>query len=281
MDKNYTGTSTHKKTKSPIKGYNGDIIAACKPINNRVLIGIPATGLVRIEWVMGRYGQVIPCNWAQSDMVQFLDQFSPLGFMVADARNLVVTRAVEQGFEWVLFIDHDTVPPPHMILTWNEYMLKGDVPVFCGVYFTKGAPSEPLVYRGNGTSYYRKWKFGDKVWVDGIPMGCTMIHSSILKVMYNNSETYMIGNMPTKRIFQTPSKVGFDPQTGGVTAQSGTEDLFWCDRVVRENVLAKAGWKDIAKKKYPFLIDTNVFCRHIDNDGVQYPARGEERQFLK
>ena len=48
MDKNYTGTSTHKKTKSPIKGYNGDIIAACKPINNRVLIGIPATGLVRI-----------------------------------------------------------------------------------------------------------------------------------------------------------------------------------------------------------------------------------------
>jgi hypothetical protein len=281
VDKKFSGTKTHKKVKEPIKGYNGSIVQACVPINNRILIGIPATGLVRIEWVMARYGQVIPCNWSQSDMIQFIDHFSPLGFMVADARNMVATRAVEQAFEWVFFIDHDTLIPPHTILTWNDYMLKGDVPVFGGLYFTKGVPSEPLVYRGNGTSYYNKWKLGDKVWVDGLPMGCTMIHVSLLKAMYEEAESYMIGNQAVRRIFQTPSKIGFDPQTGGWNAQSGTEDLFWCDDVVKKGILKKAGWGEIAKKKYPFLIDTSIFCQHIDNGGQQYPSRGEERQFLK
>lgn len=281
MNKVYTGTKTHKKIKESIKGYNGSIVQATTPINNRILIGIPCTGLVRIEWVMARYGQVIPCNWSQSDMIQFLDQFSPLGFMVADARNMVATRAIEQNFEWVLFIDHDTIPPPHMLLTWNERMLKGDIPVFGGLYFTKGVPSEPLVYRGNGTSYYTKWKLGDKVWVDGMPMGCTMIHCSILKAMAVEAESYQIGPQKVKRIFQTPSKIGYDPVTGGWSAQSGTEDLFWCDDVIKRGIFKKAGWKDIAKKQYPFLIDTSIFCIHIDNGGQQYPSRGEERQFLK
>jgi hypothetical protein len=281
MNKSYTGTKTHKNVKVPITGFNGSIVEACEPITNRIMIGIPATGLVRMEWVLARYGQVIPCNWSQSDMIHFVDQFSPLGFMVADARNLIVTKAVEGNFQWVFFIDHDTIMPPHTILTWNERMLKGDVPVFGGVYFTKGNPAEPLVYRGNGTSYYSNWKFGDEVWVDGMGMGCTMIHVSVLKVMYDEAESYMIGPHVVKRIFQTPSRIGFDPQTMAWSAQSGTEDLAWCDKVRKTGVLKRAGWTDVAKKRYPFLIDTNVFCKHINNDGVQYPSMGEERRFLK
>jgi len=281
MNKAYTGTKVHKKTTTPISGFNGSIVQSCEPITNRIMIGIPATGLVRIEWVLARYGQVIPCNWSQSDMIHFIDQFSPLGFMVADARNLISTKAVEGNFQWVFFVDHDTIMPPHTILTWNEHMLKGDVPVFGGVYFTKGIPSEPLVYRGNGTSYYTDWKFGDEVWVDGMGMGCTMIHVSVLKVMYDEAETYMIGPHHVKRIFQTPSKIGFDPQTMAWSAQSGTEDLAWCDKVRKTGVLKRAGWTDVAKKRYPFLIDTNVFCTHINNDGTQYPSRGEERRFVK
>lgn len=279
--KSYSGTKAHKKTVKPIEGYRGLIEKACEPISNRVLIGIPATGLIRIEWAMARYGQITPCNWSQSDMVQFIDQFSPLGFMVADARNMVCTKAIEQDFEWVFFIDHDTIPPPHTIITWNEYMLKGDIPIFGGLYFTKGRPSEPLVYRGNGTSHYRGWKFGDLVWVDGLGMGCTMIHVSILKEMSKDSPTYKIGENSVFRIFETPSKIGIDPQTHALSAQSGTEDLYWCDKVRKQGILAKAGWKDIAKKRFPYLIDTNVFCRHIDNNGTQYPAYGEERAYMR
>src|SRR5262245_29261399 len=38
--------------------------------HNRLVIGTPATGLVRMEWVVGRYGQVIPTNWSHIEIMQ-------------------------------------------------------------------------------------------------------------------------------------------------------------------------------------------------------------------
>lgn len=64
------------------------------------MIGTPTTGEVRMEWVMARYGQVIPTNWSQVQMNQFLNPFAPIGYQVADAQNLIVKAAVEQDFEW-------------------------------------------------------------------------------------------------------------------------------------------------------------------------------------
>jgi len=245
----------------------------------RVLIGVPMTGLVRSEWVLARYGQVIPINWGHVEMVQFIDQYAPIRFMVADARNVIVKKAVEENFEWLFFIDHDTMLPPHCMLTWNTMMRKAGVPVFSGLYFTKSVPSEPLVFRGRGNGFYDKWKMGDKVWVDGIPMGCTMIHNSILKVMWDESEEYSMMGQTFRRVFHTPAESYFDPEKGIGCNTTGTEDLHWCARVMNENIFKKAGWPEYQKKKYPFLIDTNVFCRHIDFNGVKYPSQGEEKEF--
>jgi hypothetical protein len=251
----------------------------------RVMIGIPMTGVLRSEWVMARYGQVIPCNWAHVDFIQWLDQFSPIGYMVADARNIIATAAVEGGFEWLLFIDHDVVLPPGLLIRINDYILKKDVPVMSGLYWTKSVPSEPLIYRGLGTSYYTGWKLGDKVWVDGVPMGCTLIHCSLLKVMYEESPAYICGSTgkggprEIRSIFETPARTFYDPEKQAWCSMAGTEDLNWCKRVIDQGVLAKAGWGKIAKRKYPFLIDTNLFCRHIDWNGTQYPAAGEEKAF--
>ncbi|MEM2124990.1 MAG: hypothetical protein QXQ53_01170 [Candidatus Methanosuratincola sp.] len=257
------------------------LIRSEKKYNKRVMVGIPMTGLVRSEWVIARLGQIIPCNWSVVDALQWLDPCAPLGFMVADARNIIATRAVEEKFEWLFFVDHDIILPPNTTLRWNEYMLKGDIPIWSGLYFTKSVPSEPLVYRGRGNSYYTNWKLGDKVWVDGLPMGCTVIHNSILSVLYEESETYSLGSLHVKKIFETPTKTFYDPQTLSWHNAVGTEDLAFCTRVIESGALAKAGWKEVAKKKYPFLIDTSIFCRHIDWDGVQYPSRGEEQYFIR
>src|ERR1700704_6042759 len=78
---------------------------------NRLVVCIPMTGLIRSEWMMARMGQVIPTNWSQVDIMQMISSYAPLGYMVADARNCSVKRAVEGGFEWILFIDHDVVLP--------------------------------------------------------------------------------------------------------------------------------------------------------------------------
>jgi hypothetical protein len=258
----------------------GEIIKADQSFSKRVMIGMPTTGLVRIEWVMSRYAQVIPCNWSQVETIQWLNsQITPLGFLVADARNIIVERFITQGFEWLMFIDHDVVIPPFTFVAFNERIIKGDVPVFSGLYFTKSIPAEPLVYRGRGNGYYAKWKMGDEVWVDGLPMGCTVIHRSILEEVWNESEEYLCDIIKTRRVFETPVNIWYNPEESKWFGSTGTEDLKWCSRVMENDIFKKTGWDDYVDKEFPFLIDTQVFCRHIDQMGITYPSGGEENRF--
>jgi hypothetical protein len=244
----------------------------------RLLIGIPMTGLLRSEWVLARYHQVIPANWSQTERIIPLPNWSPINFLVAEARNSIVKAIVEHDFEWLLFIDHDTIIPPNTFLTMNEYMLSKEAPIVSGLYFTRSKPSEPLVYRGRGNSFYKDWKLGDKVWVDGVPMGCTLIHGSILRVLWDESKEYFYAHQQetTRRVFESPQNIFFDPETMNWYNTSGTEDLEFCRRVIEDNIFEKAGWPEFQKKKFPFLIDTSIFCKHVDWDGKQYPIAGEE-----
>jgi hypothetical protein len=260
---------------------NSRIISKNTKPQTRILIGVPMTGVLRSEWVMARYGSIKPCNWSEAIFHQFLDQYSPINFMVADARNIIVSAAVEKEFEWLLFIDHDVVIPLDFFVAINEYMIEGKTPIVGGLYFTKSVPAEPLIYRGRGNGYFAKWKLGDKVWVDGLGMGSTLIHGSILKTLYDESEEYRIGNTKARRVFETPSRVFYNPETESFNTQVGTEDLEFCWRIKENKIFEKAGWGKYEKKKYPFLVDTNLFSWHIDWDGIKYPARGEHLKFTR
>ena len=80
-------------------------------------------------------------------------------------------------------------------------------------------------------------------------------------------------NTRVRKVFETPTKVWFDPETSQFASQTGTSDLYWCDRVIKDKVLERTGWKKLANKKYPFVIDTSIFCRHIDiSSGIQHPT---------
>ena len=104
-------------------------------------------------------------------------------------------------------------------------------------------------------------------------MGCLLIHTDILKYMSENGEDYKLADGQTaKKVFETPRKQYLDPETGGVFNLIGTQDLFWCDRILDEDILKKSGWAKIARRKYPFLVDTSIFCKHMDlNTGIAYP----------
>lgn len=237
----------------------------------RVLVGTPVTGLVRIEWADRRYSQIIPTNWSLADHKEFLNSAMPLRFQVSDAQNIIVDRVVREGFEWLWLIEQDDVIPVDCFIRMNQYMLKKSVPVVSGLYFTKSVPPEPILYRGRGNSYYDGWHLGDKVWVDGIPTGCVLIHASLLKAMWEDSPEYMIGGRMARRVFEEPARVIFRPDLGLISGETGTSDLAWCTRVIDGKYLEKAGWHKFAKMKHPFLVDTNIFCTHIDDQGRQYP----------
>lgn len=245
---------------------HNEMVHSGKPVQNRVCIAVPMTGLLRSEWVLKRYGQIIPVNWSCGEIIQWFDTFSPIGFAVDAARNVAVNAAVTQNFEWLLFIDHDVLLPPNTFVTMNEYIGDGVYPVVSGLYAAKGIPAEPLVFRGRGNSWFRDWKRGDKVKADGVPMGCTLINGNLLRLMWEASPEYEVFGLKVRKVFETPRFA--DPERGIFLA--GTEDLFWCDRVLKEGWLEKAGYTELAKDPYPFLVDTSLWCGHITPEGKVY-----------
>lgn len=240
------------------------------PYKKRLLIATPTEGLIRYEWANARFGQIVPMNW---EMSGFVINYATVGYNIDDAYNVIVKKALDIGVEWLLTIEDDTMPPNDLFPRLATYMDEKKIPIVSGLYYLKAEPTQPLVFRGRGTGAYSKFKIGEKVWCDGIPMGCMLIHTSILKWFWNNSEEYhAVDGEKLRKVFETPRKMFFDPATMEFSSQMGTQDLYFCDRIVKEKVFDKTGWKEIGKKKYPFLVDTGIFCRHIDrNSGRQYP----------
>lgn len=247
--------------------------------NKRVLIFTPTTGNVRIEWVNARYGQIIPTNWSNVQMQQFLSPYVPVEYQLADAQNLMAKKVVEEGYEWIIYIEHDNIVPEDLFVKFGQYINEKKVPIVSGLYFTKQVPAEPIMYRGRGNSYYGDWKLGDKVWVDGIPFGCRLEHASFIKEAWKDSPEYMVGNTLTRRVFEQPNRIWYDPEKGGMASKSGTTDLAWCSRIMNEGLFEKCGWSEYEGKPFPFLVDTTIFVGHIDGQGRIFPLQIPE-QFL-
>jgi hypothetical protein len=252
-----------------------------------LLIGTPTLGVVRIEWHNAMQGMVSPPNWA-------VVRSTPLGFTVGDAQNLLVDTAVRGQFRALLLIEDDTVPPPQTLIEMDRWFWKMErkkaPPIVSGLYHIKGSAEvrqgktggiellgpEPLAYRGSGKRAYRDWKYGDVIWVSGIPTGALLIHRAVLDawVREKDIETYSLPGYPypVKRVFQQPSQVWIDPVTKGQHVSAGTTDLWWSDATIKRKILAKAGWpKKFADREYPYIIDTSLVFRHIDRaTGLMY-----------
>lgn len=257
---------------SPVREYRTIVNDSGDPgYTNRVLIGIAVTGLVRVEWVGARYGQIIPTNWSQVEMQEWMNSYMPLRYQVADAQNLICKVAVEKDFEWLLLYEHDVIPPPNAFQLLNIYMQEEKVPVVSGLYYTRSRPSEPLVYRGRGTSYYSAWKPGDLVWCDGVPTGFLLIHMGIIREMWKDSKEYTTRGQVTRRVFDTPRHLWTDPETKSHNTISGTSDLDWCTKLIQGGYFGRAGWHKYEELKYPLLVDTRINCRHINPNGEIFP----------
>lgn len=275
FNKNGVDKTVDKKTgevSQDFLGYDGNTLVKNKgEWRQRLLVGTPMTGQVRVEWMLARYGQVIPTNWSSADVMESISTFGPLEYLVADAQNLIVKSFIDGGYEWLLLLEHDNVLPPGAFLLLNHYMITKEVPYISGLYFTKSRPPEPMVYRGKGVGYYANWTIGDRVWVSGVPTGTTLIHGSLIKALWNESPDYEVNGRPTRRVFNEPARIWYDPQRGGFMSHVGTSDLDICNRIIEEKIFEKAGWPEFQKMKFPFLVDTNLFIRHIDPNGVMYP----------
>lgn len=241
------------------------------PYKNRLCVGTPTLGTIRVEWHNARIGQIVPVNWSMVTVMEQLGGYYPTGFLVADAQNIIAARAVNEGFEWMLLYEDDVLPPADAFLRLNDYINEKKYPVVSGVYYIKARPTEPLIFRGRGNSTYKKWERGDLVWADGVPTGFLLIHMSIINAMWEDCEPYQIKGMNVRKLFRFPAHQWHDPETMSFRSTTGTSDLDWCTRVMEGGYFKKAGWPEFQRKKYPFLVDTNLFCVHISPNGEMFP----------
>ena len=264
----------NKVVKLPIEGDDKMNRINVKDINtNRLIISTPTLGLFRSEWVNARFSQTIPTNFSVVDVQNFMNPHMPVGFALADAENLSAKAFVEGDFEWFLSIEDDNIIPQGTILKINDYMIIGDTPIVSGLYFTKSNVPEPIMYRGQGKGHYADWKLGEKVWVDGIPFGCTLIHGSIIRALWDISPEYVVNGVITRRVFDNTSEGYIDPVTNGWMSTSGTTDLAFCKKLQTHKIFDAAGWPEFQEKEFPLLVDTTIFVKHIDrSSGVVYPT---------
>lgn len=276
------------KKKSPVREIKQIIDASGFGYVNRLLIGTPTTGLVRVEWVAARYGQIIPVNWSMVQVSEFLDGYFPFGYQVADAQNIIVKQAIVSDFEWLLFIEHDNIIPSDAFVRINEYMQEELAPIVSGLYFTRSQPATPLIFRGRGNGVYTDWHTGDKIYCDGVPTGFLLVHMGVLREMWKDSPEYIIkkagGGVVTRRVFDSPRNISVDP-LGNINSMQGTSDLDWSNRVIAGDYIRKAGWTKyldgLEDQRYPLIVDTNLFCWHIDPDGTVYPTQAEIDKYQK
>ena len=228
---------------------------------HRILVGIPSMGTVRIEWHNAINGLVIPVNWSNSAQ-------TPIGFPVADAQNIIVKEAIDRNFEWLFLLEDDVIPPMDLLVTLERYMTKADVPMVSGLYPLKSTIPMPFIFRGRGNGAFTKFKTGDKVWADGVPTGCLLVHMSLVRALADNVPNYVLraneSQVRLKRVFWTPRQVFSDPGLASYQKLVGTSDLFFCDQLREKGILKKAGWKQFATRQYPYLVDTSINCGHID-----------------
>jgi len=262
------------------------------PVNPRpqdnsvqILLGTPTLGIVRVEWYNAMVGMVTPPNFS-------VVRSTPLGFTTADGQNMLCDSLLRGPFRALLLIEDDTCPPPDALLTFDKWFWKMErkkaPPVVSGLYHIKGSAEvrkgkkggiellgpEPLAYRGGGNRAYRDWKYGDVIWVSGIPTGALLLHRSIVEAWAQEPdvETYTIDGYPypLKKIFQQPSRVWMED--GGMRVSSGTTDLWWSDQTIRRGLLVKTGFGKYLKPDLragrpancPYIIDTSLVFKHVD-----------------
>ncbi len=246
---------------------------------NRLFVGTPATGNVRVEWVAARYNQLVPINWSMGTLLQVMSGFYPLRYLVADAQNVIVAEAMRLDYEWLLLHEHDVILPVDTFVKLNRYMLKPVAPVISGLYFSRSFPSDPMVFKTLGDSYATDWRLGDVVEVAAVPTGIVLIHMGLIRAMWPDCEEYTVGGVKVRRVFNTPCESHYNPDTGEYSTGSMTSDLDWCSRAISGGYLAKAGWHESAAKKRPFLCDTSIMCGHVNPDGTIFPNAARLAEF--
>lgn len=143
--------------------------------NPTLLVGIPHTGHVTMEWALAFRQLSIPFPHLYSFV---------RGVPIDRARNQLVETMLEKGCEWLFFLDSDVIVPPNII----EKLMAHKQPIMSALYYRRYPPYNPSMWKlaehpkpeGKYTPIMSFPK-GEIVEADVIGMGACLIHRRVFE----------------------------------------------------------------------------------------------------
>lgn len=195
----------------------------------RVAVGLPSGGNVHILWAHSYSALQWPVSAERHTLCL-------VKIPIATARNNMAQTAIDRDCKYLFFIDDDVLIPsfaPRRMIYLMEQ--NDDWDALTGVYATKTAPPEPLIFGGEPgtTGTFWDWKMGEIFPVWGAGLGCCIIRVDALKKMED-------------------PWFAFSEQTDGISTESEGEDLFFFRR--------------LAEQGGTTMCDGSILCGHMDRD---------------
>lgn len=131
---------------------------------------------------------------------------------IAGARNTIVRRALENGSEWVLFLDDDHVYPSDLLFR----LLAHEQPMMCSLYLGRAQPFAPVVY-----SHRAEDGLYDSIDLTQLP------DQGLLKVHACGGAGTLIRSEVFRAISDEPNWY----EHGHVGEWNASEDIIFCEKV--------------------------------------------------
>jgi SAM-dependent methyltransferase len=217
-----------------------------KTFGVNVVIGIPSFGMVSTMFYQAMKGQQFPLVSSAFDKIV-------LNKPIAEARNEIVQFALDQGSNYIFWVDDDVIPPPDAFL--KLYNHRKDI--INGVYWSKSNPPMPLIFRNHLEGPYWDWHIGDLIEIDAAGNGLTLVKTDVYRTISEK-----IGGP-----WYSTEYSSFKGATA--SAANNTEDLYfyWKAR--------KAGfkvWADTSVQAFHYEKNSNVLYSMPPNAPQANPA---------
>ena len=129
-------------------------------LGTRVLLAIPTTSAARrsTSWISAMHGLQMPLG-SSLGLVWIEDE------AIADARNQLCQRAIDDNCQYIFFLSDDVLAPSNallMLLNKIDRKYKGELcSMVTGVYWTKTYPPEPYLFNNMLEGTYKDWQAGE------------------------------------------------------------------------------------------------------------------------